>query len=53
MDPRMTVSNEFYPHIVSQTYLELSQELGFEQMVNSPTRQENTLDLGPRITMHP
>ena len=31
------VSKKFYQHRVSQTYLDISQELGFEQMVNFPT----------------
>ena len=40
-----TVSNKCYPHTVSQTYLDITQELGLEQTVNFPTLQENTLDL--------
>ena len=36
---------------ISQTYLDIIQDLGFEQMVNFPTRQENTLDLV--FTTHP
>ena len=48
---RSTVTNKFYPHRVSQTYLDIAQELGLEEMVDFPTRQENTLDLV--LTSHP
>ena len=48
---KSTVTNKFYPHRVSQTYLDMAQELGLEQVVDFPTRQENTLDLV--FTSHP
>ena len=46
-----TVTNKFYPHRDSQTYLGMAQELGLEQVVDFPTRQENTLELV--FTSHP
>ena len=42
---------QIYPHRISQTYLDITQDLGFEQMMNFPTRQENILDLV--FTSHP
>ena len=46
-----TVTNKSYPYRVSQTFLDIAQELGLEQMVDFPTRQDNTLDLV--LTSHP
>lgn len=40
-----TVSSKFYPHRVNQTFLNLHQDLGLEQVVDFPTRKDNTLDL--------
>ena len=46
-----TFTNTSYAHRVSQTFLDLTQDLGLEQMVDFPTRQGNTLDL--IFTSHP
>ena len=40
-----------YPHRVSQILLDLTQDLGLEQMVDFPTREGNTCDL--IFTSHP
>ena len=45
------VSNKSYPYRVSQAFVDIAQEIDLEQMVDSPTRQDNTLDLV--ITSHP
>ena len=40
-----TVSDNQYPHRVSETFLNIALDLSLEQVVNFPTRQENTLNL--------
>ena len=40
-----TVTDNQYPHHVSETFLNIALDLSLEQVVNFPTRQENTLDL--------
>ena len=40
-----TVTDNQYPHRVSETFLNIALDLSLEQVVNFPTRQENTLDL--------
>ena len=40
-----TVMNNHYAHRVSETSLNLALDLSLEQVVNFPTRQQNTLDL--------
>ena len=42
---RHTVTNNHYAHRVSETYLNIALDLGLEQVVNFPTRLQNTLDL--------
>ena len=37
--------SKHYPRRVSQTYLDVASDLGLEQMVDFPTRGDNTLDL--------
>ena len=44
-------SSKHYPRRVSQTFLDIASDLGLEQMVQFPTRGENTLDL--IFTSHP
>ena len=44
-------SSKHYPKRVSQTFLDIASDLGLEQMVQFPTRGENTLDL--IFTSHP
>ncbi|CAG2209667.1 unnamed protein product [Mytilus edulis] len=43
--------SKHYPLRVSQTYLDISQDMALEQMVKFPTRLQNTLDL--ILTSHP
>ena len=45
------ISGTSYPQRVSQTFLDITMELGLEQLVDFPTRLENTLDL--IFTSHP
>ena len=44
-------SSTHYPKRVSETFLDIASDLGLEQMVQFPTRGENTLDL--IFTSHP
>lgn len=46
-----TTTGHSYPHRVSQNFLDLAHDLSLEQMVDFPTRYENTLDLV--LTSHP
>ena len=39
------ITSKHYPPRVSQTFLDIASDLGLEQMVQFPTRGENTLDL--------
>lgn len=48
---RHTISGTNYQQRVSQTFLDITMDLGLEQLVNFPTRQQNTLDL--IFTTHP
>ena len=43
--------SKHYPRRVSKTYLDVASDLGLEQMVDFPTRGDNTLDL--IFTSHP
>ena len=45
------ITSKHYPPRVSQTFLNIASDLGLEQMVQFPTRGENTLDL--IFTPHP
>ena len=44
-------SSKHYPRRVSQTFLDVASDLGLEQMVDFPTRGDNTLGL--IFTSHP
>ena len=46
-----TITKHQYPQRVNQLFLDLSHNLGLEQIVDFPTRQDNTLDLV--FTSHP
>ena len=39
------VTDSHYPHRVSKTFLDITMDLSLEQVVNFPTRVQNTLDL--------
>ena len=42
---KQTVTDSNYPHRVSKTFLYIEMDLNLEQVVNFPTRLQNTLDL--------
>ena len=49
--PSNSIRGNAYPHRVSQRFLEISQDLALEQMVDFTTRNQNILDLV--LTSHP
>ena len=49
--PKVGEELKRYPRRIRQTYLDVASDLGLEQMVDFPTRGDNTLDL--TFTSHP
>ena len=49
--PSNSIRGNAYPHRISQGFLEISQDLALEQMVDLTTRNQNILDLV--LTSHP